>query len=51
VDTLEQARRLIEIGCDIGQGNGIAPPMPADEVVAWAHAFNGISMLAGLPID
>ncbi len=51
VDTLEQAQRLIEIGCDMGQGNGIAPPMPADEVVAWVHAFHGISTLAAPLID
>jgi diguanylate cyclase (GGDEF)-like protein/PAS domain S-box-containing protein len=46
VDTLEQAQRLIEIGCDIGQGNGIAPAMPADQVVDWVHSFGGISTLA-----
>ena len=51
VDTLEQAQCLIEIGCDMGQGNGIAPPMPADEVVAWVHTFNGISTLAAPLID
>jgi EAL domain-containing protein (putative c-di-GMP-specific phosphodiesterase class I) len=51
VDTLEQAQRLIEIGCDIGQGNGIAPAMHADEVVSWVHSFSGISTLAAPLID
>ncbi len=51
VDTLEQAQRLIEIGCDIGQGNGIAPPMPAVEVATWIRNFNGISTLAVPLID
>ena len=51
VDTLEQAQRLIEIGCDIGQGNGIAPAMPADEVVDWVHSFSGISTLAAPLFD
>jgi diguanylate cyclase (GGDEF)-like protein/PAS domain S-box-containing protein len=51
VDTLEQAQRLIEIGCDIGQGNGIALPMPADKVEAWVHSFSGISTLAAPLID
>jgi diguanylate cyclase (GGDEF)-like protein/PAS domain S-box-containing protein len=51
VDTLEQAQRLIEIGCDIGQGNGIAPAMPADEVIDWVHSFSGISTLAAPLID
>ena len=46
VDTLEQAQRLIEIGCDIGQGNGIAPAMPAGDVADWVHSFTGISTLA-----
>ncbi len=51
VDTLEQAQRLIEIGCDIGQGNGIALPMPGDQVEAWVHSFSGISTLAAPLID
>jgi diguanylate cyclase (GGDEF)-like protein/PAS domain S-box-containing protein len=50
VETLEQAQALIEIGCDIGQGNGIARAMPADEVVAWVHSFGGMeTMAAPLP--
>ncbi len=51
VDTLDQAQRLIEIGCDIGQGNGIAPAMPADEVADWVHSFGGISTLAAPLVD
>jgi len=42
VETAEQARRLIEVGCDIGQGHGIAPPMPAAEVPDWVAAFKGM---------
>ncbi|KNZ33178.1 MAG: hypothetical protein AD742_07995 [Methylibium sp. NZG] len=50
VETLEQAQALIEIGCDIGQGNGIARAMPADAVVAWVHNFAGMeTMAAPLP--
>jgi diguanylate cyclase (GGDEF)-like protein/PAS domain S-box-containing protein len=50
VETLEQAQALIEIGCDIGQGNGIAHAMPADEVIAWVHSFGGMeTMAAPLP--
>jgi len=41
VETPEQARRLIEIGCDVGQGNGIAAAMPADEVVDWVRGYRG----------
>lgn len=46
VETLEQAQALIELGCDIGQGNGIAPAMPAVEVTAWVRNFGGMSTLA-----
>jgi EAL domain-containing protein (putative c-di-GMP-specific phosphodiesterase class I) len=42
VETPEQARRLIEIGCDVGQGNGIAAAMPADEVVNWVRGYRGM---------
>ena len=42
VETPEQARRLIEIGCDVGQGNGIAAAMPADEVFAWVRGYAGL---------
>ncbi len=37
VETLEQARGLAAIGCDIGQGHGIAKAMPAEEVAAWVR--------------
>ncbi|CAN5217406.1 hypothetical protein BH11PSE9_BH11PSE9_05180 [soil metagenome] len=42
VETPQQAQRLIEIGCDVGQGNGIAPAMPAEEVIAWVRAYRGV---------
>ncbi|CAG1019900.1 partial putative signaling protein, partial [Burkholderiaceae bacterium] len=32
VESGEQAQRLIELGCDVGQGNGIAEAMPVAEV-------------------
>ena len=50
VETLEQAQALIEIGCDIGQGNGIAHAMPADDVIAWVHGFGGMETMAA-PLD
>ena len=46
VETLEQAQALIEIGCDIGQGNGIARAMPAGDVIAWVHSFGGMATMA-----
>ena len=42
VETPAQARRLIEIGCEVGQGNGIAAAMPADDVPAWVSNYRGI---------
>ena len=46
VETLEQAQALIEVGCDIGQGNGIAQPMPARDVLSWVRAYEGMETLA-----
>lgn len=39
VETSEQAARLLELGCDRAQGFGIARPMPAQDVLAWAQAY------------
>ena len=39
VESAEQASRLIEMGCHIGQGNGIAKAMPVDEVLAWMGSY------------
>lgn len=35
VETPAHGRMLLEIGCDLAQGYGIAPPMPAQEMPAW----------------
>jgi diguanylate cyclase (GGDEF)-like protein/PAS domain S-box-containing protein len=39
VETAEQAARLIALGCDVGQGNGIAAAMPMEEVYPWVRDF------------
>lgn len=39
VESAEQAIRLIELGCDVGQGNGIACAMPMDNVYAWVSGY------------
>ena len=44
VETPEQARRLIEIGCSVGQGNGIAAAMPPELVAAWVRAYKGLPL-------
>ena len=47
VETPEQAQRLIEIGCNVGQGNGIAAAMPADRVPGWVNSYTGMPRSAG----
>jgi diguanylate cyclase (GGDEF)-like protein/PAS domain S-box-containing protein len=46
VETPAQARMLLELGCDFGQGTGIAAPMPANQVADWVGAYAGIFTLA-----
>ena len=35
VETHAHARALLKMGCSLGQGYGIAPPMPVGEMDAW----------------
>jgi diguanylate cyclase (GGDEF)-like protein/PAS domain S-box-containing protein len=35
VETHAHARALLRMGCSVGQGYGIAPPMPVGEMDAW----------------
>ncbi|MDP2811182.1 MAG: hypothetical protein Q8O34_13650 [Rhodocyclaceae bacterium] len=30
---------LMQIGCDLAQGFGIARPMPAEQIPDWVHSF------------
>lgn len=39
VETQAHCDKLLQLGCEQGQGFGIAPPMPAHEVVAWVHRY------------
>jgi diguanylate cyclase (GGDEF)-like protein/PAS domain S-box-containing protein len=49
VETAAQARLLLDMGCEAGQGMGIAAPMPASEVLDWVRNWKGLSALAGAP--
>jgi hypothetical protein len=40
---------LLELGCDIGQGTGIAAPMPASMVQQWAQDYRGVFAIAPAP--
>ncbi len=46
LETPAQARILIEMGCDVGQGEGIAAPMPASDVAQWVRDWRGLFSLA-----
>jgi len=46
VESPAQARTLIDLGCDIGQGLGLSPAMPADAVYRWAREYRGPFALA-----
>jgi EAL domain-containing protein (putative c-di-GMP-specific phosphodiesterase class I) len=35
VETVAHGRLLVEMGCHLAQGYGIARPMPADELSRW----------------
>lgn len=39
VETPAQARKLLELGCELGQGYGIAKPMPPEAMAAWAVRY------------
>ena len=45
VETAAQARMLLDMGCEVGQGMGIAAPMPASEVLDWVRNWKGLFAL------
>ncbi|MEO5698499.1 MAG: EAL domain-containing protein, partial [Burkholderiaceae bacterium] len=49
VETPLQSQRLIEIGCHVGQGNGISAAMPAGDVPGWIRDYKGMTVPAVLP--
>ena len=49
VESSAQARTLLEMGCEIGQGTGVAAPMPSDQVAAWVRGYRG--MFAPVPVE
>ncbi|HLL12637.1 MAG TPA: EAL domain-containing protein [Rubrivivax sp.] len=46
VESPAQARTLLELGCEIGQGTGIAAPMPSSQVAHWVRDYKGMFALA-----
>jgi EAL domain-containing protein (putative c-di-GMP-specific phosphodiesterase class I) len=45
VESPAQARTLIDLGCQYGQGTGIAAPMPAEQVAKWTREYRGLFTL------
>jgi len=41
VETVEHGHMLLQLGCDLAQGYGIARPMPASELAAWVNQWRG----------
>lgn len=41
VETDKHAAALVALGCSVGQGYGIARPMPASELPVWAAGWHG----------
>jgi EAL domain-containing protein (putative c-di-GMP-specific phosphodiesterase class I) len=36
VETIDHGLSLLQLGCELAQGYGIARPMPADDIPEWA---------------
>lgn len=39
VETIEHGKLLLQLGCELAQGFGIARPMPADALPGWANTW------------
>jgi len=50
VETAAHGQRLLQLGCELGQGYGIARPMPAGDVLAWAARWQTNPVWAA-PVD
>jgi len=50
VESLAHGEMLLQLGCDLAQGNGIAPPMPATDVPGWSAAWRPDAAWAGLAV-
>jgi len=49
VETVEHGEMLLQLGCELVQGFGIARPMPADELPVWAAAWRPDPLWIGVP--
>ena len=49
VETAGQGAMLLQLGCDLAQGYGIGPPMPANEFPDWMAAWRPDASWGDLP--
>jgi diguanylate cyclase (GGDEF)-like protein len=47
IETVEVAERLVQIGCEVGQGYFISRPLPAEELVEWLERRLAVEERAG----
>ena len=50
VETVDHGLMLLQLGCDLAQGYGIAKPMPAGELQGWAAAWRADPQWVEVPI-
>ena len=49
VETVDHGLMLLQLGCEVAQGYGIARPMPAEEFPKWIASWRPDSRWAGVP--
>ena len=49
VETVAHGEMLLQLGCELAQGYGIARPMPAADLPGWAAAWRPDPLWLGLP--
>ncbi len=50
VESMAHGEMLLQLGCDLAQGNGIAPAMPAADFPGWSTAWRPYASWAGLAV-
>ncbi len=49
VETVEHGTMLLQLGCELAQGFGIARQMPADDIPAWVNCWRQDAAWSSLP--
>lgn len=49
VESIAHGRQLLSLGCNLGQGYGIARPMPAEDLPRWLVLWQARQPWAGVP--